>query len=198
LSPEEKPHDLYFQLHTEKEEYENPGELGLQLSAQRGERIYVHCKPCIMVPHLTLTVAFRQESIPVYSDFRVDDEENEKMIDTTGKVINSEVEGIDRRVIGQLQAWHYPEDQVIIFWECDVFRSFYQVSPIDPSQDAVLITLWERFEQHLWKTFSNALLMITPAWDPEHEKEMWKAFLEQRGYKPDQRLDRAFSKCRAY
>ncbi len=83
-------------------------ELRLRLSARRGERIYVHAKPCILVPRITLTVAFREEAIPVYSDLRAGHREDGRMVDTTGEVIGSQVEGMERRVIGQMQAWYYP------------------------------------------------------------------------------------------
>lgn len=198
LSLTDQPRDLYLQLHTEKEEYEAPSELGLQLSARRGERIYVHCKPCIFAPRITLAVAFRQELLPVHSDLRADGEKDEKMVDTTGEVIGSQVEGMDRHTVGQLQAWYYPADQVIVFWECDVFHGFYKRAPINPSQDAALIALWERFEQYLWATFMDARLIVTPAWEPEYKLEAWEAFLQQRGYNIDQQLDRAFSKLRAH
>jgi hypothetical protein len=197
LSPGESPCDLHLQLHTEQEEYEDASELGLELSARRGERVYVHCKPCVLVPRITLTVAFREESLPVYSDLTTSNEEPEEMTDLTGQVLGSQVEGMDRQVIGQLQAWYYPADRVIVFWECDLFHGFSQSSPVDPARDTVLMTLWERFEQHLWASFAEARLMITPAWEPEYEQKAWEAFLEQRGFNSDEKLDRAFSKLRA-
>lgn len=94
----------------EQEEYDDllSPELGLRLSARRGERIYVHAKPCILVPRITLTVAFREEAIPVYSDLRAGHREDGRMVDTTGEVIGSQVEGMERRVIGQMKAWYYP------------------------------------------------------------------------------------------
>jgi hypothetical protein len=197
LSPADQPRDVYLQLHTENEEYDDPIELDLKLSAQRGERIYIHCKPCVLVPRILLTVAFRQELLPVHSDLRADEEVHEMMIDPTGELIGSRVEGMDRQGIGQLQAWYYPADQLIVFWECDLFRGFYQTTSDDPSQDAVLTMLWERFEQHLWEVFDDARLMITPSWEPKYKQEAWEVFLRQRGYTPDQQLKRAFSKLRA-
>ena len=59
--------------------------------------------PCVLVPRITLTVAFREQAIPVYSDLRAGDEEDESIVDATGEVIDSRVEGTGRRVIGQMQ-----------------------------------------------------------------------------------------------
>jgi hypothetical protein len=91
LSPDDQPRDLYLHLHTEREEYDDPNELGLQLSARHGERIYLHCKPCVLVPRIMLTVAFREELLPIHSDLKAD-EEDEKMLDLTGEVFGSQVE----------------------------------------------------------------------------------------------------------
>jgi hypothetical protein len=166
LSLADEPRDLYLQLHTEEEEYDGPVELGLRLSAPRGERVYLHCKPCVLVPRITPTVAFHEELLPVHSDIRADGDEDDVIADLTGEIIGSRVEGTESRVIGQLQAWYYPADRLIVFWECDLFRSFYRTTSDDPSQDAVLVMLWERFEQLLWAAFGDARLMITPAWEP--------------------------------
>ena len=35
-----------------------------------------------------------------------------------GKTINSRVEGVRHHDIGNAQAWYYPEDKVLVLWEC--------------------------------------------------------------------------------
>jgi hypothetical protein len=60
--PSDHTHELFLKVHTSSEIYESEVELGFDLSELRGERIYVHCRPCILEPRIMLTVALTSEA----------------------------------------------------------------------------------------------------------------------------------------
>lgn len=68
-----------------------------------------------------------------------------------------------------------------MLWEVDV-RSHYAGS--DPSQDFLLITLWDTFEQALLQEVPDCERIVTPGWEPSYEGEGWKRLLSERGYAP--------------
>lgn len=112
---------------------------------------------------------------------------------SVGEVVDSRVEGMDRRVIGNAQGWYYPAQGILVLWECEVFYP-YGTAPDDPTEDRTLFTAWEAFERLLLNKFTEAKQMITPGWEPKYCDEQWGAFLRGRGYTPVADDQRAFTK----
>ena len=56
----------------------------------------------------------------------------------------------------------------------------------DPTQDFLLITLWQTFEQELLKVFPDCERIITPGSEPKYSNTVFRKFLEGRGYSPHQ------------
>jgi hypothetical protein len=154
---------IRLRLHTETERYHAHQEI-LPLTQPRGERVYVHGKPYIVVPDFTVTLGLYQTPSPD---------------GTIGAVTGSEWRGMRHEEIGQCQAWVYPADRLVLLWECfadDRFRA------ADPRIDPVLAMLWTGFERFLTTRFSDATHLAT-TWEPIYERAAWQAFLEDHGYR---------------
>ena len=179
--PSDHAHELYLKVHTGSEMYASEVELGFELSEPQGERIYVHCRPCILEPHVmltfTLTGAADQATIG----------------QSLGKVVESRVDGMHQRVIGNAQGWYYPADRILVLWEYEVFFP-YGTAPEDPSEDCILFTVWEAFERMLLNKFTEVRQIVTPGWEPKYQDKQWKSFLQGRGYIPLADDQRAFTK----
>lgn len=181
--PGDRTHELYLQIHTSSERYEDAPEveLGFHLSESQGERTYVHCKPCILEPRVMLTATLTQEAEPHTWGRPV------------AEIVESRIDGVDRRVIGNAQGWYYPADHVLVLWECEVFYP-YGTATQDPAEDGILITVWEAFEHLLLNKFTKVRQLITPGWEPKYQTEQWEAFLRIQGYVPLAEDRRAFTK----
>jgi hypothetical protein len=181
--PSDHTHELYLQVHTDSERYTAASEveLGLALSEPQGDRVYIHCKPCILEPRIMLTVALTGES------------DHSTWGRSVGEVVDSRVEGMDRRVIGNAQGWYYPADHILVLWECEVFY-LYGTASEDPTEDNILITVWEAFERLLLNRFIETRQIITPVWEPKYRDNQWKTFLRGRGYTSIADDQRAFTK----
>jgi hypothetical protein len=182
-------HELYLQVHTSDEAYtdEWDRELGIELSAPRGLRHYVHVKPCLLIPRIMLNVAV-SDSVEVATQTPAS-----IFGEPIGEVISSKVQGIERREIGNAQAWFYPSDNVLVLWECEVFRSFGSRSK-DPATNNILAMAWEGFERVLLEIFTDTKRIVTPGWEPEYRTEQWQAFLYGCGYQPENGNPQAFVK----
>lgn len=190
LHPRDGGRTLYLQMHTSDEKYsdEMEREFGLQLSAPRGVRTYVHAQPCILVPCILLTVAL-SDAVDTANAPHLARQRGEPV----GEIVHSEVNGIERRQMGNAQAWFYPSDRIIVLWECDIFHPYLTVSQ-ELQQGSVLTVAWRGFEHTLQDKFSEAQQIITPAWEPGYEKAQWQAFLREQGYEPHPHSQNAFIK----
>jgi len=177
LHPRDGERKLYLQMHTSDEKYsdEMERELGLQLSAPRGIRTYVHAQPCILVPRILLTVALSEEADTVDAPHLV-----RQWGEPVGEVVHSEVNGIERRQIGNAQAWFYPSDRIIVLWECDIFHPYLTASK-ELTQDSVLTVSWCGFERILLDKFGEARQIITPGWSRRMRTRGGKPFCASKG-----------------
>lgn len=75
---------------------------------------------------------------------------------------------------GNGQAWLYHEDQILLFWRCNLL-DFYRIA--DPVEDKNLHALWEGFER-----FPTTRLLLTPAWNRPYDQSLWLRFIQMRGY----------------
>jgi hypothetical protein len=94
---------IRLKLHRSDETYYYPNEL-FPLSSRRGKKVYFHAKPYTLIPKLTLTFAL--SSRPKADTGEI------------GKVIGSHMQELQARDIGNAQAWYYPADKALVFWEC--------------------------------------------------------------------------------
>lgn len=168
LPPQDHENDVFFLWHHSRERYgRDHGEIGIKIT-KAGERDYIHVKACFFVPRIILTVAL---SPPVKSDLG----------EEIGHVLDSHQEGSDRYFIAGLQAWYYSDLKMLMLWEVDLFPNY---SEADPTQDFLLIILWQSFEQGLLGRFPDCEQIVTPGWEPKYDGEQFRAFLAARGYSP--------------
>lgn len=128
-----------------------------------GERIYVHAKPYVLVPDITLTVALHPEPTEVGA---------------IGEVASSDWVGMRHIEVGNAQAWHYPADHTLILWEC--YPS--QLTGEHPREDTTWRALWTGFERFLLERLSGVQRIVTPASDPGYDRAVWHDFLRSLGY----------------
>ncbi len=138
----------------------------LPLEHKSGPRVYVHARPYVLEPAITLTVG----PYPAPTE-----------AGAVGEVVDSEWEGMRHREIGQAQAWYYPLDRLLMLWECYLFDSYRRADPVG---DPALVALWRGFEGQLLTRFPEAERVATPSWEDIYERPAWQAFLTQQGYRP--------------
>ena len=158
-----EPYAARFRLHRERERYDGRDEL-LPL-ATRGHRLYLHGEAYVLLPDIVLTLALTGT-----------DPEG-----SIGRVEGSEYAGVRILPVASAQGWHYPEDGLVMLWECDVP---WRYRGKDPNEDPVLGALWGAWERLLLERSPGADRIATPGWEPEYGREAWHRFLEGRGYEP--------------
>lgn len=156
-----------LRLHQSEEVYHgrNIAEL-VPLSQSSGGRSYVHARPYVLEPEITLTVGL----FPTPRD-----------TGAVGEVVDSAWEGMRHVEIGQAQAWYYPADRLLVLWECYLY-DYWRAA--DPLRDAALAAVWDGFERRLRTHFPHAARIATPSWEDIYERPAWQAFLTQHGYAP--------------
>jgi hypothetical protein len=164
---------IRMRLHTATERASRRHEI-VPLSDAVRERVYVHGKPYLLMPDITLTVGLSQQPEPSGA---------------IGTVSGSEWMGMRHEEIGQAQAWYYPSDQLLLLWECFPEGRYRRSN--DPYRDPVLSTLWHGFEAWLIDRFPEARRLVT-TWEDLYDRPLWQQFLEGQGYTP--RAPAAFAK----
>jgi hypothetical protein len=154
-----------MRLHTTTERFSRRQEI-IPLAHPSGERTYVHGKPYLLVPDLTLTVVLTPEPEPS---------------GPIGTVTGSEWTGMRHEDIGQAQAWYYPTDQLLVLWECFT-EPRYRTSE-DPRADTTLVALWAGFESWLTGRFPDARQLVT-TWEDLYDRPQWQQFLATQDYTP--------------
>ncbi len=158
-------HTIRLRVHHSEERYRKHNEL-FPLLHKTGVRDYVHAKPYILVPDITLTVDLYPQPKPS---------------DAVGEVVSSRWEGMRPQDIGQAQAWLYRPERTIMLWECFLEGRFRQD---DPTHDEVQRVLWTGFERWLVERFPGAERIATPFREPLYPDEQWQQFLRAQGYTP--------------
>jgi hypothetical protein len=138
----------------------------IELRHPTGSRTYIHAKPYVLAPEITLTV----DLFPTPRE-----------TGAVGEVVASDWEGMRHVEIGQAQAWYYPPDQLLVLWECYLFDR-WRVA--DPVHNPALAALWLGFERQLLTRFPEAERVATPSWEDIYERPAWQAFLANQGYTP--------------
>ena len=127
-----------------------------------GRRIYVLGRPYFIYPQYS----FRIEPYPGPGD------------EAIGEVSGFDLAGVGEREIGNAQAWHYPEDEVLILWECYLYEPYREGRP---KEDRRLNLIWDGFEGFLVERFDPSFI-YTPSWEPIYSGAEWEEFLRGRGY----------------
>jgi hypothetical protein len=155
---------IRLRLHTATERYSARHEI-VPLRRPTTTHTYVHGKPYILVPDITLTVGLYHQP---------------DAGGAIGEVTGSDWLGMRHEDIGHMQAWYYPADQLLVLWECFPEERFR--TSADPRQDATLAALWIGFEVWLRDRFPEAQQLVT-TWEDVYERPLWQAFLEEQGYR---------------
>jgi hypothetical protein len=146
----------------------------IPLNMKPGEtcrRTYVMMHPYVIEPEVFMTVGM----YPKPKQYADQDE-------AIGEVLSTQVKGMRQHQIGNSQAWYYPEDKLIVVWEC-YFYNFMRDKPLP--EDEHMKNLWHGFEQWLCKQFPEATRIATPFNDPIAKTiEEYQAFLRTLGYAP--------------
>ncbi len=158
-------YSIRMRLHTETERFSRRDEI-IPLSEPTGLRVYVHAKPYILLPDITLTVAL------------TDPPEQSGAI---GEVVGSEWAGMRQEEVGQAQAWYYPTDRLLVLWEC-FLEDRHRTS--EAAADATHAALWTGFEHLLLTRFPDTERLLT-TWEDLYDRSDWQGFLASRGYRQD-------------
>lgn len=170
LPPRDNEREVSFIWHQSREKYgRGHREIGLGVLRDNGERVYVHAKAVFYSPKIILTVGLMP---PIETAIG-----NE-----VGEVLGARTEGQTRHEVANCQAWYYEKEKVLTLWEVDM-RTNYRESE-DPTQDFILSSIWQVFEQKLLREFSDVKTILTPGHEPSYDDEQFRAFLQQQGYAP--------------
>ena len=132
----------------------------------RGTRTYIHMKPFVLVPDITLTVGLYREP---------------QSTGAIGEVLEAHERKHREVEIGQAQAWYYPQDRLILLWEC-FLNNFVRDKPL--LEDPNMRYLWENVARFLQERLSEATRITTPSHDPLFSSEEYHEFLRSLGYEP--------------
>jgi hypothetical protein len=159
------PVSIRGKVHVSEEHYHmSIGDRKIEpVTLPRGQRTYIHMKPFVLLPNITLTVGLYQQPLPGGA---------------IGEVVSAREQKHKEQLIGQAQAWYYPHDHLLVLWEC-FLDTYTRDNPLlnDPNMKA----LWEGFLAFLYGQFPDATRLITPYHDPIFEDEEYRAFLRTFG-----------------
>jgi hypothetical protein len=144
----------------------------IPLSSKRGTRQYVNMQPYILEPQMFMTVGMYQKP-KQYAD----------QDEAIGEVLSTQLKGMRQHQIGNSQAWYYPQDKLIVLWECFLDGHMRNVKSL--TEDLHMPKLWSSFENWLMKQFPEATRIATPFNDPIAKTiEEYQTFLRSLGYEP--------------
>jgi len=139
---------------------------------ETGKRTYVMMHPYIVEPELFMTVGMYPKP-KHYAD----------QDDAIGEVLSTQAKGMRQHQIGNAQAWYYPQDKLIVLWECFLDAHMRNVTSL--TDDLYMQKLWRSFEHWLAKQFPEATRIATPFNDPIAETiDEYQTFLRSLGYEP--------------
>ncbi len=120
---------LRMAVHRSREQYRDHREL-VPLRHSSGEQLYLHARPYILIPDLRMNVEVATSPIPTNGNG--EEADGDRLL---GEVVAAERLGRRPRRIGNAQGWCYPEEGLIMFWECLLDDWCRQE---DPTRDALL------------------------------------------------------------
>ena len=81
--------------------------------------------------------------------------------------------------IGEGQSWLYHEDNILLFWRCNVLPAYKTANPVE---DHNLHVLWQTYEHFLLTQFPKIKLFLTPSWNRPYDETLWNQFIHLHGY----------------
>lgn len=163
-----KPQMVRAKIHTSQERYFDGDTEIVPIEPHTGQRTYVNIHPYIEEPNIIVSVRIPPHG---YAD-----------TPALGQVQGSRVDGFRHTKLGNIQAWYYPSEKVLILWECFFERSFRGSRSL--GEDTNMRQLWQHTEQQLHTKFPQAERVVTPFSDPLFEIKEYQAFLRSLGYEP--------------
>lgn len=138
----------------------------MPLQEKIGTRTYVLARPYILEPDYKISANIYPQAA------------EQSVI---GEVTEADWVGMRQKEIGQAQAWFYPQEHILVLWEC-FLNDQYQAE--DPRNDQLLHSLWKGFETFLLSHFPQVEQIVTPSGEPlyDHQKDAWPEFLQALGY----------------
>ena len=167
-----KPRMVQGKIHLSQERYSREYSEIIPLREKAGTRQYVNMHPYILEPEVFMNIGL----YPKPKQYADQDE-------TIGEVLSTQVKGMRQHQVGNSQAWYYPQDKVIVIWECFFDSQVRNVKSL--TEDVYMPKLWRTFEQWLYKRFPEATRIVTPFNDPIAKSiEEYQTFLRSLGYSP--------------
>lgn len=162
-----EPRQVRAQIHLSDEKYRRD-RLDPEypvLEHKTGTRTYVHMQPYILRPNYTITVALYPHP------------KNEAI----GEVVKSGLaeKPMQRDEAGNAQLWYYPEDRILLLWEC-FLGSRLRAAQLLPDQN--MRKLWEGVEKWALGQFPDTKLIAVPNWEPLFDRAQYQRFLNTLGY----------------
>lgn len=77
-------------------------------------------------------------------------------------------------VVGNAQAWLYPQERALVLWECFLEERHRQANPLDDENQQ---TIWRAFEQLVVERSPGVEKLYT-TWENVFERPVWLRFLE--------------------
>jgi hypothetical protein len=149
------------------------------LHTKQGTCIYVNMKAYVLVPDIVLTVELYPKQLAGH---------HPAIGDVMGSTENPQMK---EQEIGDGQAWYYPDDNLLVLWECG-FYTHFEDKPIH--EDRNMRELWKGFETFLVSQFPQATAIATTYADPGYPTEEYQQFLTSLGYQPHHTAKAAWSK----
>jgi hypothetical protein len=167
----DKKREVRGKLHISEEKYDF-NEFGhsleiYALKSAKGARTYILMQPHIREPNVSMTVALNPKH---YAD----------MEQVVGKTTGTRVEGFRDVQIGNAQAWYYPEDKVLVLWDCYLYE-FARDLPL--RKDTNMLQLWTGFEECLINRYPETVKILTPWADLIWQVKEYQSFLRKQGHK---------------
>jgi hypothetical protein len=169
------PRMVQSRLHVSKENFQYETHEIIPLNMKPGEtcrRTYVMMHPYILEAELLMTFGM----YPKPKHYADQDE-------AIGEVLSTQVKGMRQHQIGSGHAWYYPQNKLIVLWECFFDTQVRNVKSL--AEDLYMQKLWRSFEQWLAKQFPDATRIATPFNDPIAKSiEEYQSFLRALDYSP--------------
>jgi hypothetical protein len=90
-----------------------------------------------------------------------------------------ELAELERVRVGDVQAFYYPTDRVLVLRDCALLMTYREAEPrLDPNHRA----LWQGTEETLLARFPAATQIVTPAVPPGYDRADYAPFLDAMGY----------------
>jgi hypothetical protein len=179
-----KPRMVQGKIHLSEEKYLYDKYEIIPLRMKPGEtckRTYVMMHPYILEPEMFISIGLYPKP-KQYAD----------QSEVIGETLSSPQEkGMRQNQVGNAQAWYYPQDKVIVLWECFFDRQIRNIHSL--TEDMYMPKLWKSFEHWLSMQFPDATRIVTPFNDPIAQSiEEYQTFLRSLDYQPSEKA--VFSK----